>query len=86
MGILDCGCTKNVTGEVWLDEFINELSEEDKSLVEDEKTHTKFKFGDEKEVVSTREVKFPCVVGSKTVMVKANVVMCDIHFFRVEML
>ena len=43
--ILDSGCTKNVCGSVWLDCYIDSLSEEEKELITVEKSMTKFRFG-----------------------------------------
>ena len=30
MAVLDSGCTKSVTGEMWLDEYLQILSEQDR--------------------------------------------------------
>ena len=78
MGILDSACTKTVTGETWLNCFIDTLQDKDKSLVEYASTDTKFKFGDGVEVTATKKVKFPAVIGSHKVMIESCIVKNEI--------
>ena len=74
MAVLDSGCTKTVAGEVWLEEYIKMLSEADKKLVEYLPTKDVFRFGDGKEVVPSKKVLVPAVIGKKRVTISANVV------------
>ena len=78
MGILDSACTKTVTGETWLNCFIDTLQDKDKALVEYASTDTKFKFGDGVEVTATKKVKFPAVIGSHKVMIESCIVKNEI--------
>ena len=68
MAVLDSACTKTVTGETWLNLFIDTLTEEDKKLVNIRLLVMNFRFGDGIEVNSTEIVKFPAVIGTKKVM------------------
>ena len=78
MGVLDSACTQTVTGDIWLDAFIDTLSAQDRSLVEYSTTNTKFKFGDGVEVTSTRKVKFPAFLGKKKVAIESCIVANEI--------
>ena len=78
MAVLDSACTKAVTGETWLNLFIDTLTEEDKKLVNIRPSDMNFRFGDGIEVNSTEIVKFPAVIGTKKAMIKANIVKNDI--------
>ena len=76
MAVLDSACTKIVTGETWLNLFIDTLTEEDKKLVNIRPSDSYFRFGDGIEVNSTEIVKFPAVTGTKKVMIEANKDSC----------
>ena len=79
MAVLDSACTKSVTGETWLNLFIDDtLTEEDKKLVNIRPSDMNFRFGDGIEVNSTEIVKFAAVIGTKKVMTEANIVKNDI--------
>ena len=41
-GVLDCGCTRTVTGEFWMQEFLSTLSADDAALVEEEPSSAMF--------------------------------------------
>ena len=77
MAVLDC-FHKTVTGETWLNWFIDTLTEEDSYLVNIGLSDMNFRFGDGIEVNSTEIVKFPAVIGTKKVMIEANIVKNDI--------
>ena len=78
MTVLDSACTKTVTGETWLNLFIDTLTEEDKKLVNIRPSDMNFRSGDGIEVNSTEILKFTAVVGTKKVMIEANIVKHDI--------
>ena len=78
MAVLDSACTKAVTGETWLNLFIDTLTEEDKKLVNIRPSDMNFRFGDGIEVNSTEIVKFPVVIGTKKIMIEQNIVKNDI--------
>lgn len=51
--VLNSGCTKTVTGKVWLEEYVKMLSESNKKCVEYLPTADILQFGDGKGVVSS---------------------------------
>ena len=74
MAVLDSGCTKSVTGEMWLDEYLQTLSEQDRLQVSERSNDATFRFGDGVEVTSSKLVKFPVVTGSQKFFIEADVV------------
>ena len=74
MAVLDSGCAKSVTGEMWLDEYLQILSEQDRLQVSERSNDATFRFGDGAEVTSSKLVKFPVVIGSQKFFIDANVV------------
>ena len=85
MAVLDGACTKTVTGETWLNLFIDTLTEEDKKLVIMRPSDINFRFGDGTEVNSTEIVKFPAVIGTEKVMIEANIVKKIFLCFSAEL-
>ena len=73
MAVLDSGCTKSVTGVVWLDEYLQTLSEQDRLQVSEGSNDATFPFKDGTEVTSSKLVKFPVVIGSQKFFIEANV-------------
>ena len=74
MAVLDSGCTKSVTGEMWLDEYLKTLSEQDRLQVSERSNDATFRFGDGGEVTSSKFVKFSVVIGSQKFSINADVV------------
>ena len=72
MAILDCGCTKTVCGEVWMNVYLDILKEEDKTMIEVKKSDISFRFGDGAEVESLKMVKLPAMLGRKIDMIESN--------------
>ena len=70
MAVLDSGCMKSVTGEMWLDEYLQTLSEQDKLQVSERSNDETFRFGDGAEVTSSKLVKFPVVIGSQKILLR----------------
>ena len=67
-GVLDSGCTKTISGETWMDEFLSTLTNDDKRLVEERDSNAIFRFGDGVETtamcyVNNDKVKVPVVIG-----------------------
>ena len=74
MAVLDSGCTKSVTGEMWLDESSQSVPEQDKLQISERSNDATFRFGEGVEVTSSKLVKFPVVTGSQKFFIEANVV------------
>ena len=72
--VLDSACIKTVTGELWLEEQISNLSSEDQKKVRYEQDDTAFRFGDGNVCVSKKLVYFPAVLGGRRVTIRSSVV------------
>jgi len=70
--LLDSACTKTVCGATWLDLYMDTLSDDDKALVEVSKSDTMFRFGDGVEVMSSKLVKLPALIGHQKVMISTQ--------------
>ena len=75
---MDCGCTKTVCGEIWLKCYLESLTKVELYRVFEEKTSSKFKFGDNKLIKSNRRVKIPAVIANRHVIVTTEVIDYDI--------
>ena len=78
MAVLDTGCSRTVVGKVWLNEYEETLTEDEKALIETSSSDTSFVFGDGEEVKATKKVLLPVTLGSKLVKIEAEVVKNDI--------
>ena len=86
MAVLNSGCTKTVTGEVWLTEYLATLTWDEHTTVERKPSSALFRSGDGKEVKSIALVKIPIVLAgqpfmldtSRTSMKRANIIL-DFH-------
>ena len=61
--LLDCGCTKTVTGKLWLDGYLSMLCDNELSQVKYESANNTFRFGDGVEVKSQQVVNLPVSFG-----------------------
>ena len=69
---------QRLTGETWLNAFIDTMTDKDKSLIEYSLSDTKFKFGDGVEVTANRKVKFPVLIGRNKVSIESCIVNNEI--------
>ena len=77
--ILDCGCVKTVCGQLWLDLYTETLTDEEKRMITEKKSSTRFRFGMGGPVyTSERKVKFPAVLGKKKVTIETEVIKCEL--------
>ena len=77
--ILDCGCVKTVCGQLWLDMYTDTLTDEQKKMITEEKSNTRFRFGVGGPVyLSERKVKFPAVLGKKKVTIETDIINCEL--------
>ena len=61
---MDSGCTKSVCGDVWLNIYLESLSQKDRKSVHTENSLCKFRFGVGKVYTSNRIVHIPVYIGS----------------------
>ena len=71
----DCS---SLVGKVWLNEYEETLTEDEKALIETSSSDTSFVFGDGEEVKAMKKVLLPVTIGSKLVKIEAEVVKNDI--------
>ncbi|KAK4298165.1 hypothetical protein Pmani_029465 [Petrolisthes manimaculis] len=76
--ILDTACSSTVCGVDWLRAYIQTLSEDEKSGIQEESSEATFRFGDGNMYKSTKKVKLPVNIIGNRAYVIANVVDCSI--------
>ena len=76
--LLDTGCSMTVCGERWLEEYMGDLTEFQRSKISEENSDAKFTFGDGKTKASLKRVVIPCHIGGLTANITTDVVSCDI--------
>ena len=77
-GVLDSGCTKTVTGNVWLEEYLSTLSEHELSDVCEKPTQASYRFGDGVEHKSEKCVSIPVAIGNTAMKLDVEVVPTDV--------
>ena len=77
-GVLDCGCSKTVTGAPWLDTFVETLHKSDRMMIEYHPDNTKFRFGDGPVFTSKKIAVIPIQLGSQKFKLHTSVVECDV--------
>ena len=78
--VLDCGCTKNVCGNAWLDSYLKTLAEKDAQKVVEESSTSSFKFGDGNSKAANKSVTIPARMGNEGIMIKTDVIDCGLPF------
>ena len=78
MALLDSGCTKTVCRNVWLQYYLDTLSEDDLSRVVIKPGKNMFKFGDSKMIKSTKIMHIPVRLAGVPVMLTTDVIDYDI--------
>ena len=76
--LIDCGCSKTVAGETWINHYTDSLSVADCKSIHSEPSFSKFRFGDGKAFESIRLLHLPIHIGSATATLHVDVVPCDI--------
>ena len=74
--VLDTACTKTVAGVDWFNEYVSNLSDDDKLSVEksERKSHSSFRFGDGVETMSLKTVDIPMYVPNGKLSIKVEIV------------
>ena len=76
--ILDSGVTATVAGRVWMECYLDSLTEKEKSRVGYAESNTSFCFSAGEIVSSIGKVTIPAIIGSKSVTVEVDLVDKDI--------
>ena len=77
-GILDTGCSITVSGQQWLDDYLNNLCNEELAMVREEKSNSTVTFGDGVTYRSIKRVVFPCWIGGMRSELSTDVVECNL--------
>ena len=75
-GVLDSACTKTVAAELWMQEYLASLTDEERSTVESsqKKSLSTYRFGDGVESKSLECFNLPTVIGKEKVSIEVDVV------------
>ena len=76
--VLDSGCTSTVAGKLWIDCYLQSLSNDKLSRVVRKKSNKIFKFGSGETKQSMETITIPCVLAGKYIFIKTDVVDSDI--------
>ena len=75
-GVLDSACTKTVAGELWMQEYLASLTDEERSTLESsqKKSLSTYRFGDGVESKSLECFNVPIIIGKEKVSIEVDVV------------
>ena len=76
--VLDSACSSTVCGEMWLNNYLDSLSEEDRKRVTMTVGKKTFKFGGGERLESKAEYGLPGIIAGKEVTIRTDVVHSDI--------
>ena len=76
--VVDSGCTKSVCGNIWLNTYIDSLSQKERKLIYTESSICQFRFGIGKVYTSNRIVHIPVHIGASCASLAVHVVPCNI--------
>ena len=76
--VVDTSCSNTVCGSKWLEDFLRNLSDYERSLVCEESANSSFTFGNGVSVKSYKRVKFPCHIGEMYATITTDVVECNL--------
>ena len=77
-GLLDCSASKTVCSDVWLDEYIKSLSDEEKREVKHHHSKSLYRFGDGEQVQACGRVSIPAIIGNTKVKINTDVIPKDL--------
>ena len=78
MMLLDCGAPKACTGKTWLNTYVDQLTEEEKSAIEILENNDAFAFGPSPTFKSTEKVRIPVKIGTVEHVMEVAVVNAEI--------
>ena len=76
--ILDSGATSTVSGESWMDVYVDSLTPEKKAQIKYSNTNNSFKFGSGDVHKSLYKVTIPATIGKTEILIETDVVKLDI--------
>ena len=78
MMLLDCGAPKACTGKTWLNTYVDQLTEEEKSAIQTLENDDAFAFGPSPTFKSTEKVRIPVKIGTVEHVMEVAVVNAEI--------
>ena len=76
--VVDTGCPFTVTGETWLESYIDTLSRKDRTAIRTRKSINKFRFGDGLQYPSEYHITIPIYVGDNKYQLGVDVIKSNI--------
>lgn len=76
--VLDSGASSTVCGTTWFQEYMNSLSANEKESIVYTTSNKPFRFGDGREIKSTKAATIPANIGSHKVSIKTDIVDANI--------
>ena len=76
--VLDSACSSTVTGQAWIDDYIESLDETDREQITKEEGKKMFKFGGGEKLKSKGSYTIPAVLAGQEVKIQTDVVDSDI--------
>ena len=77
-GVIDCGCSRTVSGLEWITRYLKKLNNYDEEQVSREESDVKFQFGGGETRTSVMKVGLPCMLGNTKVTIVTEVVDAEI--------
>ena len=72
--LLDCGASKTVCGQEWLNEYINNLSEKEQQNIIFTSSNHVYCFGDGRKIKAIQSVTFPAVIGKEHINIQSDII------------
>ena len=76
--VLDSACTSTICGELWLETYLEMLTQEERKLVKYSTSTKSYCFGDGRAVKAKKKVTFPALIGPVKVNIESDVVCNDL--------
>jgi len=77
--LLDCGASKTICGELWLDKFTNSLTEDQKGDIKNYHSKSLYRFGYGEQVQASRGISIPPVISNTKVQTDLLPYSCQNH-------
>ena len=76
--VLDTGCSKTVCGVMWLNNYVDNLSDYERETIKEENSLATVTFGDRMTAPSLKCVPIPCHLRDVSATISTDVVDCNI--------
>ena len=77
-GVIDCGCSRTVSGLEWITRYLKKLNNYDEEQISREESDVKFQFGGGETRTSVMKVGLPCMLGNTKVTIVTEVADAEI--------